>query len=118
MTPPVFNARPPEAFMEQKWQLVSPAGVVSAGSGGINPHPRSLDGKTVLLRWNGKHNGDVFLSRIGERLADRSKGANIVKLWERLPETSNTSQNAELSRKLAKTIAALKPHLVIGAPGD
>jgi hypothetical protein len=105
--------------MEQsKWELISPAGVVPAGSGGMNPHPHSLDGKTVLLRWNGKHNGDVFLSRIGARLGACSKQAKIVKLWETMPETSSTSQNLEVSRKLASQIAGLKPDMVIGGPGD
>ena len=92
--------------------------MVPAASGGVNPHPRSLDGRTVLLRWNGKHNGDVFLSRVGEHLAARTRGAIIVKLWETLPESANTSQNAEVSRQLAGRIASLKPDIVIGAPGD
>ena len=106
------------AMQQGKWELISPAGFVPAALAGINARPSSLDGRTVLLRWNGKHNGDVFLSRIGERLAERGKQANIVKLWEVLPETSHTSQNAEPSRKLAAQIAALKPDIVIGAPGD
>ena len=105
--------------MEQnKWVLISPAGIVPGAADTINPHPRSLDGKSVLLRWNGKHNGDVFLSRIADRLAARSRRANIVKLWETLPQSSSTSQNAEVSRHLATRIAALEPDIVIGAPGD
>jgi hypothetical protein len=34
----------------------------------INPHPASLEGKTVLLRWNEKMNGDKYLTRVGELL--------------------------------------------------
>jgi hypothetical protein len=105
--------------MEQsKWELISPAGVVPAGTGGMNPHPHSLDGKTVLLRWNGKHNGDVFLSRIGEKLVACAKQAKILKIWETMPETATTSQNPETSRKFASQMAALKPDLVIAGPGD
>ncbi len=101
-----------------RWLVLNPSGIVPAASGGIAPRPHSLDGKTVLLRWNGKHNGDVFLSRIGERLAACTQGTRIVKVWEALPESANTSQNAEVSRELAVRIASLKPDIVIGAPGD
>jgi hypothetical protein len=36
----------------------------------LNPHPFTLEGKTVVLRWNGKYNGDNFLNRIAELLND------------------------------------------------
>jgi hypothetical protein len=106
------------AMEKYDWILISPAGISPAVAGSFTFRPRVLDGKTVLLRWNGKHNGDVFLSRIGEHLDARCKQANIVKLWEVLPESSHTSQSAQVSRKIAAQIAALRPDIVIGAPGD
>ena len=87
-------------------------------SGGFTTRPESIDGKTVFLRWNGKHNGDVLLSRIGEHLEARCKQAKIIKLWEVLPGSSHTSQSAGESSKIAAQIAALKPDIVIGGPGD
>jgi len=39
----------------------------------INAHPASLEGKTVLLRWNGKFNGDKYLTRLGELLSRQVK---------------------------------------------
>jgi hypothetical protein len=104
--------------MEQnKWVLVSPAGIVPVVSDAINAHPGSLDGKTVFLRWNGKHNGDVFLSRIADHLRDSCQ-ADVVKLWEVMPQTSHTSQNAEASRQLAGQVVDRKPDIVIAGPGD
>ena len=46
----------------QEWELVNPAGIIEKAS--VDPAKRiaSLDGKTIALRWNSKHNGDVVLS--------------------------------------------------------
>ncbi len=41
---------------------------VPAGTVKMNAHPASLEGKTVVLRWNSKPNGDKYLTRIGELL--------------------------------------------------
>ena len=42
----------------QEWELVNPAGIIEKAS--VDPAKRiaSLDGKTIALRWNSKHNGD------------------------------------------------------------
>ena len=44
----------------REWKLVNPEGVVVVEPVEISPRITSLEGKTVLLRWNGKHNGDNF----------------------------------------------------------
>ena len=44
----------------------------------INPHPTTLEGKTVLLRWNGKMNGDKYLTRVGELLTQQVKNVKIL----------------------------------------
>ena len=46
---------------------LNPADIPPTVSGGFTSRPLVLDGKTVFRRWNGKHNGDVFLARIGEQ---------------------------------------------------
>ena len=84
----------------------------------INPHPTSLEGKTVVLRWNSKPNGDKYLTRIGELLTEQVKGVKVIKLWETDPSTAAISKSAEDSATIADKIAALKPDLVIASQGD
>ena len=91
---------------------------VSLGTITINPHPTSLEGKTVVLRWNSKPNGDKYLTRIGELLTEQVKGVKVIKLWETDPSTAAISKSAEDSAAIADKIAALKPDLVIASQGD
>jgi predicted transcriptional regulator with HTH domain len=84
----------------------------------LNPHPASLEGKTVLLRWNGKYNGDRFLIRIGELMTQQVKDVKIIKMWEVDKSTVAISKNAEVSEQVAVSIAKLKPDLVIAAQAD
>jgi hypothetical protein len=84
----------------------------------LNPHPASLEGTTVVLRWNGKYNGDLFLNRVGELLAQQAKNVKIVKLWEVDKATAEVSKNGEVSEQVAASIAKLKPALVIAASAD
>ncbi len=91
---------------------------VPVGSIKINAHPTSLEGKTVVLRWNGKPNGDKFISRIGELLTEKVNGIKVIKLWETDPSTAVTSLTTTHSAAVADKIAALKPDLVIGLQCD
>ena len=84
----------------------------------MNAHPGTLEGKTVLLRWNGKYNGDKFLSRVGELIAEQVKNVKIVKMWEADPTTAVISKKMEVSEQIASKIAAFKPSLVISAQAD
>ena len=102
----------------QEWEMVNPEGVVKLEPMEINPHPASLEGKTVVLRANGKNNSDNFQARIAELLQREVKGIKIIKSWEAVPETFRSSQNPDLSKEFAKKIAALKPDLVIGSQCD
>ena len=102
----------------QEWEMVNPEGVVKLEPMEINPHPSSLEGKTVVLRANGKHNSDNFQARIAELLQKEVKGIKIIKSWEAVPESFRSSQNPDLSKEFAKKIAALKPDLVIGSQCD
>ncbi len=84
----------------------------------VNAHPASLEGKTVVLRWNGKMNGDKFLTRIGELLTQQVKGIKVIKLWETDKATAAISKDGEASEEVAKKIANLKPDLVIASQAD
>lgn len=93
-------------------------GVPKIGPVRMNAHPSTLEGKTVLLRWNGKYNGDKFLNRLGELLAQQVKNIRIIKMWETDKSTAVISKSAEVSEQVAASIARLKPDLVIAAQAD
>jgi hypothetical protein len=84
----------------------------------INLHPANLEGKTVLLRWNEKMNGDKYLTRVGELLTQQVKNVKIIKLWEVDKSTAAISKDLQASEQVAATIAKLKPDLVIAAQAD
>ena len=84
----------------------------------LNPHPANLEGKTVLLRWNGKYNGDKYLSRVGELMIQQVKKVKIVKMWEMDKGTAAISKNSEVSEQAAVNIAKMEPDLVIAAQAD
>jgi hypothetical protein len=103
----------------QRWEILNPEGVIKVKPMEINPHPLTIEGKTVLLRWNGKHNGDKFLDRLAELLTQKVKGIKIIKSWEVAPETVDPiSGSDERSLELMKMLAAFKPDLVIGSQAD
>jgi hypothetical protein len=102
----------------QTWDLVNPEGDVKIQPMEVNPHPASLEGKTVMLRWNGKHNGDNFLNVVAEMISKQVKNVKIIKSWEVAPETANTSSTPERSSQYVKQLAAFKPDLVIGSQAD
>ena len=114
-----LSAVSPAKEIRQKWELLDPEGVVKIEAMKINPHPSTLEGKTVMLRWNGKHNGDKFLERVGELLVDKVKNVRIIKSWEVAPETVDPiTGSQERSLEFAKAIAKFKPDIVIGAQSD
>jgi hypothetical protein len=118
----VFLAIPGTTLSEegdQRWEVLNPQGVIKIDPMEINPHPSLLEGKTVLLRWNGKHNGDRFLDRVAELLAQRVKDIRIIKSWEVAQDTVDPiSGSQERSMALMKKLAAFKPDLVIGSQAD
>ncbi len=88
------------------------------GPSKLNPHPVSLEGKTVLLRWNGKYNGDRFLNRVGELLTQQVKNLKVVKMWEVDSSTTVISKSTEVSEQISSKIGKLKPDIVIAAQAD
>jgi ABC-type Fe3+-hydroxamate transport system substrate-binding protein len=102
----------------QEYDLINPESVVKIEPMAVNAHPASLEGKTVVLRANGKHNADNALDRVGELLQKNVKDIKILKLWKLYPETNEISQGPEKSQYIAQKIASLKPDLVIGSSAD
>ena len=84
----------------------------------LNPHPASLEGKTVVLRWNGKHNGDNFLNRVAELLTEQVKDIKVIKMWEVDPATAAMSDSLGVSEEFAAKITGQKPDIVIAMQCD
>lgn len=84
----------------------------------LNPHRASLEGKTVLLRWNSKVSGDRLLTRLGELLASKVPGIKIIRYWETDPASAVIVKSPEQSAQIAAKIVALKPGLVIASQGE
>ena len=103
---------------ETAWELVNPEGTVQLEPFAVNPHTQILENKTVLLHWNAKHNGDVFLNRIAELLSENVQGVKIIRGWEVAPETAIVSSNKSISIKTADKLAESKPDIVIASQGD
>lgn len=100
------------------WTLINPESTIESEAIDMKAHPASLEGETVLFHWNAKHNGDIFLNQIADLLGDRIRNVKIVKSWEVAPDTIFNAGSKDLSRKIAKKLAAFKPDIVIGAQGD
>jgi hypothetical protein len=98
----------------QKWKLVNPEGVTVVKPQEIAPRLASLEGKTVLLRWNGKHNGNNFLDRIAELLSKQVPTAKIIKMWEAIPGSNGyPMKDADFAAALK-----LKPDIQIASQAD
>jgi hypothetical protein len=102
----------------QQWELINPEGVAKLEPMKINPHPATLQGKTVVLRWNGKQNGDKFLNQVADLLAEKVKDVKVIKAYELVHQHNTISQNQDQSMQVAKAIAAMKPDIVIGSQAD
>lgn len=102
----------------QEWEIINPVGVVRKPD--IKPAPRlsSLAGKTIVFRWNGKHNGDKFLQRLSELMAEKEPAAKIVKAWEADPSLNKISGNAAESKRIANSLKAMGADIVIAAQCD
>jgi ABC-type Fe3+-hydroxamate transport system substrate-binding protein len=106
-----------KAESARTWTLVNPEGVVQAQTIELNPHPTSLEGKTVALRWNGKENGNNLLDGVAEQLEKNVKDIKVIKIYETMPETVGYGP-AKMGEEIIDKIKALKPDLIIGAQAD
>ena len=102
----------------QEWEVINPSGTISIQP--IKPAPRlaSLEGKTIVLRWNGKHNGNNYLDRVAELLAEKMPSAKVIKIYELDKSTIKISGSNAESARIAKVIKDLKADIVIGSQAD
>lgn len=103
----------------QEWELVIPTGVIEQAQIDPAPRPTTLDGKTVVLRWNSKNNGDIFLDRVAELFAQKYPKTKVVKIYN--PDTlstTNLSGSMGESQRQAQAIKKLGADLVIASQAD
>ena len=102
----------------QEWEVINPAGVVQIKQEQLAQRITTLEGKTIVLRWNGKHNGDNFLNRIAELLKEKVPSAKVIKLYEVDKSTNKISGNLAESARIAQVIKGMKADIVIAAQTD
>jgi hypothetical protein len=102
----------------QEWEVINPAGVVEIQQVQLAPRITTLEGKTIVLRWNGKHNGDNFLNRIAELLKEKVPSAKVIKLYEVDKSTNKISGNLAESARIAQVIKGMGADIVIAAQTD
>jgi hypothetical protein len=102
----------------QEWVLVKPEGVIEIKH--VEPAPRltTLEGKTIVLRWNDKHNGNNFLDRTAELLKEKIPSAKVIKLYEIDKTTIKISGSNLEAARIAKIIKDLNADIVIAAQSD
>jgi len=111
-------ARPAAAEAPQEWEVVNPAGVIEKSS--IKPAARltTLEGKTIVLRWNGKNNGDLVLDHLAGLLTRKYPTAKVIKAYKLDPSINKISGSQEESERINKVLAAHKPDIVIASQAD
>ena len=82
------------------------------------PWPPDLAGKRVILRWNGKHNGDVLLDYLYTLLSRAFPDTEFIRAYEKDPALSGVSKDLPESEATAQALRGLHPDLVIAATGD
>jgi hypothetical protein len=102
----------------QQWEIVNPAGTIEVKYAKLAPRLTTLEGKTVVLRWNGKQNGNNVLNRVAELLAKQVPSAKVVKLYEIDKSSNKIAGSIEESNRIAKEIKDLKADLVIASQAD
>jgi len=103
---------------QQEWELIIPTGEIKKSSVDLAPRISALDGKTVVLRWNGKNNGDVALNRLAELFLEKYSTVKIVKSYEMDKSINIISASAQNSQRITDYLKTLRPDLVIAATAD
>ena len=106
--------------MAASWELINPKGIADVDPITVAPHSfDTLNGKTVVLRANGKHNSDNFLDRIAELLLERFPQINLIKFWESDERVSGGgTNNLNGAVEMGQAMANLKADLVISSQAD
>ena len=104
-----------------KVELVNPAGVVAVKKVDAIPHNGSLDGKRIVLRWNGKPNGEIYLDRIADLLEAKYKKATVIRAYKENPKTAIGAKEDIIvggTEGQTKMVMAMGPDIVIAAQAD
>lgn len=72
----------------------------------------------MILRWNGKHNGDLLLDYLHSLLSHAFPDTEFIKAYETDPALSGISKDLPESEATARALLELRPDLVIAATGD
>jgi len=64
---------------KNKFEVLNPVGEEAVTEAFISPHVKDLNKKRIGLFWNGKHNGNIVLDRIGEILKKRFRVNRLIK---------------------------------------
>ncbi len=102
----------------QEWEIINPMGIIEVKHFDLAKRLSTLEGKTIVLRWNDKHNGNNFLDRVAELLKEKVPSAKVIKLYEIDRTTIKISGSAQESARIAKVIKGLNADLVIAAQTD
>ena len=102
----------------QEWELINPQGTIAIQEIKLAPRLSTLEGKTIVLRWNGKHNGDNYLNRVAELLAEKVPSAKVIKVYELDKSTIKQSGSTAEAARIANVIKGLKADLVIASQAD
>jgi hypothetical protein len=102
----------------QDWEVINPQGTIAIKEIKLAPRLTTLEGKTIVLRWNGKHNGDNYLNRVAELLAQKVPSAKVVKVYELDKSTIKQSGSPAEAARIANVIKGLKADLVIASQAD
>jgi hypothetical protein len=102
----------------QEWDLITPNGVIEKAVSKPAPRISTLEGKTIALRWNGKHNGNVVLDRLAELLGQKFPTAKIVKTYANDQSLNKISGSEAEADRITKVIASVKPDIIIASQAD
>jgi hypothetical protein len=102
----------------QEWDLITPIGVIEKAISKPAPRITTLEGKTIALRWNGKHNGDVVLNHLAQLISQKFPTAKVVKTYEADQSLNKISGSEAEADRITKTIGAVKPDILIASQAD
>lgn len=114
----IAAAPAPPAPPVQEWDLIIPTGVIEKAVSKPAPRISTLEGKTIALRWNGKHNGNVVLDHLAELIVKKYPTAKIVKTYETDQSFNKISGSEAEADRITKAIAGVKPDILIASQAD
>lgn len=80
----------------------------------------ALGGKTIVLRWNGKSNGDLVPDRLAELLAKKYPTTKIVETYRDMADQNLNKIFAtqDESMRTMEAVASVRPNIIIASQAD